>query len=549
MPCAFVPSLGQHAPHANPRKSQAPASKDAPVRTIAIVNQKGGCGKTTTAINLAALYAARGLRTLVVDMDPQAHCAAGLGVPESRIEYSIGDALVANHSNGFDPAPLVWEVARNLYLAPSTVRLAALEAPGGGLHQLQDKDRRLESLLNVLKSRFDRCLIDCPPTIGLLTFNAMRAAREALIPVETGFFSLRGAERQWTTIQKLIAHIGRPIACHLLPTLHNPHSQLACSILATLRRQFAGQILPIVIHEHEVLREAASFGQPVLEYAPQSKAREDFEALANWLEEHAATPMLEIEVLDGREAQSIVTAAPSIGAPAMSAMPGMTGSSQAISIGPPTTSSAAIAPGSRAAEMARRVHDLASRMGAKPRETGDASSATPPSIPAPSFFTASAEPMVEATCSHADSNAIDPTPASLAPTSSNALREEPISEDPNVPAPRSGTLDHLYGVRATSRGILFVQPAGSAKAMAVAGDFNYWSPLANPMSLNASLAVFEVIIPLSTGAHQYRIVVDDQWMADPHNDLRQLNSYGEPNSVVVVSAPADITDDLGFQIA
>src|SRR5215510_11213116 len=84
----------------------APDRKDAAVRTIAIVNQKGGCGKTTTAINLAALYAKRGLRTLLVDMDPQAHCAVGLGVPEARIEYSIGDALIADHSRGFDDAKL-----------------------------------------------------------------------------------------------------------------------------------------------------------------------------------------------------------------------------------------------------------------------------------------------------------------------------------------------------------------------------------------------------------------------------------------------------------
>ena len=133
------------------------------MRTIAIVNQKGGCGKTTTAINLAALYAKRGLRTLLVDVDPQSHCAAGLGVPESRIEYSIGDALLADHHGKFDTSALIWEVARNLHLAPSTVMLSALEAPGGGLHQLPDKDRRLENLLACMANQFDRCLIDCPP--------------------------------------------------------------------------------------------------------------------------------------------------------------------------------------------------------------------------------------------------------------------------------------------------------------------------------------------------------------------------------------------------
>ena len=164
------------------------------MRTIAIVNQKGGCGKTTTAINLAAVFAHRGLRTLLVDMDPQSHCATGLGVPDEQIKPSIGDALLAADSENLDVASHVWEVAGNLDLLPSTMRLAGLEAPGGGLHELPDRDRRLALLLARMEDRYDRCLIDCPPTIGLLTFNALRAAREALIPVEPGFFSLRGAE-------------------------------------------------------------------------------------------------------------------------------------------------------------------------------------------------------------------------------------------------------------------------------------------------------------------------------------------------------------------
>jgi chromosome partitioning protein len=253
------------------------------VRTIAIVNQKGGCGKTTTAINLSAVFAHRGLRTLLVDMDPQSHCAIGLGVPEQGVEQGVAEALLKADCEGFDPPSAVWEVGGNLDLLPSTMRLAGLEAPGGGLHELPDRDRRLTHLVGRFAGQYDRCLIDCPPTIGLLTFNALRAAREALIPVETGFFALRGADRQWRTIRQLIERIGRPIACHLLPTLYNADSALAVDILAALRRQFAGQVIPMVVNEDEVVREAASFGQPVIEYAPQSRAREDFEKLADWL--------------------------------------------------------------------------------------------------------------------------------------------------------------------------------------------------------------------------------------------------------------------------
>src|SRR5215510_15002174 len=100
----------------------APDRKDAAVRTIAIVNQKGGCGKTTTAINLAAILARRGLRTLLVDMDPQAHCAAGLAVPESKLQYSMADALLADTVDRIQLGQLIWEVGRNFDLAPSTTR-------------------------------------------------------------------------------------------------------------------------------------------------------------------------------------------------------------------------------------------------------------------------------------------------------------------------------------------------------------------------------------------------------------------------------------------
>ena len=271
------------------------------MRTIAIVNQKGGCGKTTTAINLAAVYASRGVRTMLIDMDPQSHCAAGLGVPERSLECTIADALMATNDNPFDPDRLLWPVGRHLALAPSTTRLAALEAPEGGLHRRPDKDRRLQAVVEELDDRFDCCLIDCPPTIGLLTFNALRAAREVLIPVETAYFSLKGAQKQWQTIQVVIEKIGRPIACHLLPTLHRPDQDVSVDILRAMRRQFAGQILPIEIGEHPELREAASLGQPITEFAPGSTAHQDYEALADWLDEHRRRPVAEIEIL-GRDA-------------------------------------------------------------------------------------------------------------------------------------------------------------------------------------------------------------------------------------------------------
>ncbi len=275
------------------------------MRTFSIVNQKGGCGKTTTSINVAAVYARRGKRTLLVDMDPQSHCAAGLGVPEEQIEKHIGDAMVATHNDSLQKDDYLWEITRNFHLAPSTMMLSALEAPGGALQTMPDRDRRLESLLALWANDFDICVIDCPPNIGLLTYNSLRAASEALIPVETGYFSIRGARRQRKAVDALIARIGKPLPCRIIPSIHRP-TPLARKLLHSLQESFAPEVSPTVIRDHETLREAVSFGQSVLDFAPGCEAEKDFEALVTWLEEKYSPPMPEVEVISatgGRAAE------------------------------------------------------------------------------------------------------------------------------------------------------------------------------------------------------------------------------------------------------
>ena len=254
------------------------------MRSVAIVNQKGGCGKTTTAINLAATLAAKNRRTLLVDMDPQGHCGIGLGVPEDRIEHGLAEALLSDPPGGADPDAMLWEVAKNLRLAPSTLSLAGLEAARGGLAHLPDRDARLSQFLDRVADRFDWCVIDCPPTIGLLTFNALRAADEAIIPVETGFFSLKGSERQAAAIQAMSARLERALPLRILPTLHRPNAKLATDLLAAIERRHGMLTMPLVIREHESLREAAGFGQPITEYAPGSEACHDFIMLVDWLD-------------------------------------------------------------------------------------------------------------------------------------------------------------------------------------------------------------------------------------------------------------------------
>ena len=273
------------------------------MRIISIVNQKGGCGKTTTAVNLAAVLASMGRRVMLVDLDPQGHCAAALGVPDEEIEYSTIDLLLDPPGHPLAPsqvAGMTWEVAYGLRLLPSTVRLARAEAPGGGLMQAGDRDRRLKRGLEAFADTMDYCLIDCPPTIGMLTFNALRAADEVVVPVETGFLATRGAHRQWTTLRAMAARIGRPMRARLVPNLLHTERTLDRDLLDALRERFGSGVSPHPIRDHVEIREATAFGRAVIEHAPESEASADYQRLAAWIETESAAviepPEVEAEV-------------------------------------------------------------------------------------------------------------------------------------------------------------------------------------------------------------------------------------------------------------
>src|SRR2546429_2478907 len=187
------------------------------MRTIAIINQKGGCGKTTTGINLGACLARLGQKTLLVDMDPQGHCGVGLAVPEDQIERTIYDTLI-EPSDG-KPAKLseiVWQIASDFDLAPSNIKLAAFEQVFAG--RSGREDRLLKSLAAV-SNTYKWAIVDCPPSVGLITFNALRACDEVIVPVETGFFILPGPAKMIENLELMKVRCIKGILIPGLPTL------------------------------------------------------------------------------------------------------------------------------------------------------------------------------------------------------------------------------------------------------------------------------------------------------------------------------------------
>lgn len=505
------------------------------MRTVAIINQKGGCGKTTTAINLGAALARAGQRTLIVDLDPQGHCALGLAIPESHIEVQVGDAMLTPDRRPLDASRMLWRVARDLDLLPSTTRLAALEAARGGLSDREDRDRRLASVLERFAPDYDWCLVDCPPFIGLLTFNAIRAASEVLIPVETAYFALHGAAKQANTIRAVGRKLGFEIPYRVLPTLCDQRNPLSRDVMAELERRFEEKLLPVFIRVDPKLREAASSGMPVLELDPACDGARDYAALAAYMVSVPAPqirpiePEPELEIRAEPDTLSNSHPASSGVHPAASTMgiepkdgpfePGerspLPGGPQ---FNPPVfTPSAFGAPvfgspafgappritpphnGTRAAELAARARRLMFRPEDQPRR--------PLAIDGPDESSGAVTPALAAT---------PPAPT---------LRLE-------APFERSSTGD--AGVVVTPRGVYFRCAASPDARASIAGDHNDWSPDATPLRYNPRTGLFEALLPLPPGCFRYQLVINGHWQTDPANPLTERDAAGALNSVVVV---------------
>jgi chromosome partitioning protein len=248
------------------------------MRVIAIVNQKGGCGKTTSTVNLAGALAADGNRVLIVDMDPQAHATLAMGLEPDELEMNLYEVLV-------DPAgasrldAVIVDVSDQIDIAPSSIVLSALEQKLA-TERHDARTERLAMALESLPPLYDYVLIDCPPNVGLLTFNALRAASEVIVPLETSFFAIDGVQKLLETISLLSDRIGHELEVRVLPTLYDGRTRYARQTLGDIRELFKELCFDTVIRLNVKLREAAREGVPISRYAPTANGALDYASVA-----------------------------------------------------------------------------------------------------------------------------------------------------------------------------------------------------------------------------------------------------------------------------
>lgn len=268
------------------------------MRTIAVVNQKGGCGKTITAINLSAFLAREQRRALLVDMDPQGHATLGLladAVQPSRTMYDV----FVREAGG--PSTVLRDVIRtvreNLDVAPADVLLSAIPETLVGL---VGRENILSDAIAGVRDHYDYVVVDCPPNVGLLTFNALKACSEAIVPMDPSFFSLHGIGKLLETFDALAKETDHHIAARVLVTLYSGRTPFVKAVVDEIRHHLAGRHFETVIRYSVKLAEAASHGVPIADYCKHCAGFDDYQALtAEVLQQETALPKGERVTMNG----------------------------------------------------------------------------------------------------------------------------------------------------------------------------------------------------------------------------------------------------------
>lgn len=272
----FEDDLEPSGPSYIPFKDKGPVSHIiGQTKILAIINQKGGVGKSTTAVNLAAALGAAGKEVLLVDLDPQGNATSGYGIDKRDIDQCVYNVLL-----GETPVEevILAQVGNGVDVLPSTISLAGAEVE---LVNEMARENRLKNALGSLRGRYDYILIDCPPSLGLLTINALVAADKLLIPIQCEFYALEGVTKLLDSMKRVKSVLNPSLDIYgIVLTMYDARTNLSKQVVDEVRSFFGDTVFKTVIPRTVKLSEAPSYGQPVLDYAPENKGTEAYNELA-----------------------------------------------------------------------------------------------------------------------------------------------------------------------------------------------------------------------------------------------------------------------------